>query len=42
MKEFEATLPEKDFKRCEKRASKKYEDWIKKEFESHDVQETCV
>ncbi len=33
MKEFENTMPEKDFKQCEKSASKKFEEWIKKEFE---------
>jgi len=37
MKEFEAILPEKNFKECEKRASKQYENWIKKEFEFDSV-----
>ena len=31
--EFENTMPEDDFKRCSTEASKKYENWIKNEFE---------
>lgn len=31
--EFENTIPEDDFKRCSMDASKKYEEWIKNEFE---------
>ena len=31
--EFENTMPEDDFKQCSKAASKKFEEWIKKEFE---------
>jgi hypothetical protein len=31
--EFEAALTEKDFKKCTAAGYKKYEDWVKKEFE---------
>ena len=33
MHEFENTMPEDDFKLCSMEASKKYEEWIKNEFE---------
>ena len=33
MHEFENAIPEKDFKQCSIAASKKFEEWIKKEFE---------
>ena len=31
--EFEDTMPQDDFKQCSIAASKKFEDWVKKEFE---------
>ena len=33
MHEFENTMPKDDFKQCSIAASKKFEEWIKKEFE---------
>ena len=33
MKEFENEMDEEDFKKCEQAARKKYETWLKKEFE---------
>ena len=33
MHEFEGAMPEEDFKKCTKAGNKKFEDWVKKEFE---------
>ena len=33
IKEFEKTMPEDDFKKCETAGKKAYEDWLKKKFE---------
>ena len=37
MHEFENAMSEDDFKKCEKAANKKYEAWLRKEFEIDQV-----
>ncbi len=40
--EFEAAMTEDDFKACTKAGNKKYEDWVKKEFELDQIKVEAI